>query len=86
MEKQGIPATGISLERATERTPEPTQFYLFQHDTLIGSFANRRKAEQAYHAAIAASGYQPPVVEATDPDGLSAVERERRARGSPDRP
>ncbi len=85
MEKQGIPATGISLERATDRTPEPTQFYLFQHETLLASFANRRKAEQAYHDAIAASGYQPPEVETTDPDGLSAAERERRARGSPDR-
>ncbi len=85
MEKQGIPATGISLERATDRTPEPTQFYLFQHDTLLASFANRRKAEQAYHDAIAAGGYQPPVVNTTDQDGLSAVERERRARGFPDR-
>ena len=29
MKKQSIPATGISLEWATERTPEPTQFYLY---------------------------------------------------------
>jgi hypothetical protein len=85
MEKQGIPATGISLERATDRTPEPTKFYLFQHDTLLASFSNRRKAEQAYHATIAASGYQPPAVPPPDPDGLSAVERERRARGFPSR-
>ena len=85
MEKQSIPATGISLERATDRTPEPTQFYLFQHETLIESFPTRRKAEQAYHAAIAASGYQPPVREPTSPDGVSPVERERRARGLPGR-
>ena len=80
MEKQGIPATGISLERATERTPDTTQFHLFQHDTLIASFATRRKAEQAYHAAIAASGYQPKVAD-TNQDEMSVVERERRARG-----
>ena len=85
MEKQSIPATGISLERATERTPEPTQFYLFQHETLIASFTTRRTAEQAYHAAIAASGYQPPLRETTTAEGLSAVERERRARGFPSR-
>ena len=85
MEKQSIPATGISLERATERTPEPTQFYLFAHETLIASFSTRRKAEQAYHAAIAASGYQPPLPQTTTTDGLSAVERERRARGFPGR-
>ncbi len=78
MDKQSMPATGISLERATDRTPEPTQFYLFQHDTLIASFATKRKAEQAYHAAIAASGYQPAVVEPTNPDGLGTVEARRR--------
>jgi hypothetical protein len=81
MEKQGIPAIGISLERDTDRTPDTMQFHLFQHDTLIGSFSTRRQAEQAYRQAIAASGYQPPVVEDTNQERLSAVERERRGRG-----
>ncbi len=80
MEKQGIPAIGISLEQDTDRTPDRTQFHLFQHDTLLASFAARHKAEQAYHAAIAASGYQPPVVEDTSQDGMTAAERERRAK------
>ncbi len=80
MEKQGIPAIGISLEKDTERTPDTTQFHLFQHDTLIASFQTRRKAEQAYQQAIAASGYQAPIVEDTNQDGLSTAEREHRGR------
>ena len=82
MEKQSMPAVGISLEHDTERTPDTTQFHLFQHDALLASFQTRHKAEQAYHQAIAASGYQPPIVEDTNQDGLSAVEREQRGRGS----
>ncbi len=82
MEKQGIPATGIALEHDTERTPDTTQFHLFQNDTLIASFQTRRKAEQAYRQAIAASGYQAPIVGEREEDGLSAVEREQRGRGS----
>ena len=81
MEKQGIPAVGISLEKDTERTPDPTQFHLFQGDTLVASFLTRRSAERAYHQAIAESGYQAPVVEDTNQDGLSAAEREQQARG-----
>ena len=80
MEKQGMPAVGISLERATDHTPDTTPFHLFHHDTLIASFARRRQAEQAYHAAIAASGYQPPTVEETDQAGVSAAARERHGR------
>jgi hypothetical protein len=77
MEKQSMPGTGISLEHDTERTPETTQFHLFQDDTLIASFQTKRKAEVAYRQAIAASGYQPPVIEETNPDGLSAAQREQ---------
>ena len=56
MDKQSMPGTGISLEQDTERTPDTTQFHLFQNDTLIASFLTRHKAEEAYHEAIAASG------------------------------
>ena len=80
MEKQGIPAIGVSLEQDTERTPDTTQFHLFQNDTLIASFPTRRKAEHAYRQAIGASGYQPPIVDEAEEDGLSAAERENRAR------
>ncbi len=82
MEKQGIPAIGLYLEQDTDRTPDTTQFHLFHHDTLLASFATRRKAEQAYREAIAASGHQPPGVAQTNQDGLNAVERERLERGS----
>jgi hypothetical protein len=75
-----MPAVGIALEHDTERTPDTTQFHLFQHDTLIASFPTRRKAEQAYRQAIGASGYQPPIVDEAEEDGLSAAEREHRAR------
>ncbi len=80
MEKQSMPAVGISLEKDTDRTPDTTQFHLFQHDTLIASFLTRRSAEQAYHQAIAESGYQQPIGEETEEDGLSAAEREQRGR------
>jgi hypothetical protein len=80
IEKQGIPAIGISLEKDTERTPDTTQFHLFREGRLVASFLTRRKAQTAYREAIAASGYQPPVVEDTNDDGLSAVEREQRGR------
>ena len=76
-----MPAVGIALERATDRTPDRTRFHLFHHDTLVASFATRRQAEQAYHAAIAASEYQRPVVEETTQDGGSAAERQRHERG-----
>ena len=75
MDKQSMPTTGISLERATDRTLEPAQVYRVQHDTLIGSFATRRKAEQAYHAAIAARGAQPPVLRSDDQKGFVVLPR-----------
>ncbi len=81
MEKQGVPAIGLYLEQDTDRTPDTTGFHLFQHDTLLASFATRRQAERAYRDALAASGYQPPVVEQTKQDGLNAVERERLDKG-----
>lgn len=80
MEKQSMPAVGISLEHDTDRTPDTTQFHLFQNDTLIASFSTRRKAEHAYRQAIAASGYQPPVVDETVKGELSAAEREQQGR------
>ena len=80
MEKQGIPAVGISLEIDTDRTPDTTQFHLFQHDTLLASFLTRRSAEQAYHQAIVESGYQQPTGDEPEDDGQSAAEREQRGR------
>jgi hypothetical protein len=77
MEKQSMPAVGIALEKETERTPDTTRVHLFQHDTLLASFLTRRKAEQAYREAIAGSGYQLPLVEDANGDGLSAAQREQ---------
>ena len=70
----------FSLEKDTDRTPDATQFHHFQHDTLIASFLTTRSAEQAYHQAIAESGYQHPVVDEPEDDGQSAAEREQRGR------
>ena len=89
MDKHSMPTTGISLERATDRSLEPTQGYRFQHDTRMASFATRPKGDQADHAAIAARGYQPPVVDTPDQDGVSVVRRHpagrTRERGLPHR-
>ncbi len=72
MEKQGMPAVRISLEQATDRTPDSTRFHLFQHDTLIALFETLSKAPHAYHEAIATSGYQLPHAAAAP---LHAAER-----------
>ncbi len=61
--KQCVPAIGLSLERATSRTPRNGMFYVFLGDEAKGEFRNKKHALDLYTSLLRASGYAPPVPE-----------------------
>ncbi len=63
MFKQSVPAIGLSLERATGRTPRNGMFYVFLGDEVKGEFRNKKLALDLYTSILKASGYTPPTPE-----------------------
>ena len=57
--RQSIPELGISIERATESTPDDSKFYVFLGGETIGSYRSLKKAQEVFKEAIRESGFQP---------------------------
>src|SRR5947209_6318981 len=83
MERQGIPAVNIFLERDTDRTPDRTKYYVFSGSEILAAYKSKRRALQIYKEAVAASGYMPPKTEeiAVEGDGLNSIQRDRLDHG-----
>ncbi len=58
--RQSVPAIGLSLERATERTPSVGHFYVFLGEEIRGKFRNKKHAVDLYSALLKDSGFTPP--------------------------
>jgi hypothetical protein len=58
--KQSIPATGLSLERATASVPRDGHFYVLLHGQIKGRFRAMRQALALYKSLLEESGYTPP--------------------------
>ena len=58
--KQGIPCSGVSLERGTSRVPNDGRFYLLVNDEVREQFRTLGQAQVAYRALLKEIGYQPP--------------------------
>lgn len=74
--RQTIPAISLSLERYTAAVPDDGYYYVLKDGRVEGRFRTLRQAQARYKELLAASGYQPPPVEAKEVDpAKEAVER-----------
>jgi hypothetical protein len=71
----------ISLESATERTPDRTQYHVFVGDQLVGSFKRIKDAQTAFRQAATDAGWRPSSKE-RDPGEILAREREAQDRAA----
>lgn len=58
--RQSVPAIGLSIERATARTPTDTLYYVFLGEEIKGAFRSKKEALELYGSLLRASGYAPP--------------------------
>lgn len=57
--KQALPDLELSIERATDRTPEPAKYYVFHKGEVIGVFPSLKAAQVRYKRIVEESGYKP---------------------------
>jgi len=59
--KQAILDLELSIERATERTPEPSKYYVFHKGTMAGFFHTLKAAQARYKQIVDESGFKPKI-------------------------
>ena len=57
--RQSIPDLGLSIERATDSTPDDGKFYVIHNGKTIGSFRVLKRAQQVFRQITEESGYKP---------------------------
>lgn len=78
---QRLPDFDISLERATERTPDQTRYHLFVGARLVGSFKRIKEAQAAFRQAATEAGWRPTST-VKDPNEILAREKAARDRAA----
>ena len=71
---QTLPEVGIAIERATERTPDDTQFHVFRGDEHVAAFKKLPDAQRLFTDLRDKSGWSPSVEQLTPEE---RVEREK---------
>lgn len=72
---QRLPAIGLAIERATDRTPDARRYHLYRRDELLGSFTKLADAQARFREARDESGWTAPERKA-DPSEALAREKE----------
>ena len=57
--RQSIPDLGLSIERATESTPDDGKYHVIHKGKAIGSFRILKQAQELFRQVIEESGYNP---------------------------
>lgn len=57
--RQSIPDLGLSIERATEATPDDDKYYVIRNGESLGSYRALKRAQEAFRLLVQESGYQP---------------------------
>jgi hypothetical protein len=73
---QRLPALDLSIERATERTPSRSAYYVFSGEEIMGSFRRLPDAQARFRELRESSGWTPPERE---DDPQDRFEREKEA-------
>jgi hypothetical protein len=77
---QRLDAIGLTIERATDRTPDTRQFHVFYGDELQGSFKKLPEAQKLFRRLKEESGWKPPPKEELTPEEMLVREREAHQR------
>lgn len=56
---QTLAEVGLAVERATERTPDQTQFHVFRNEELVASFRKLPEAQRLFAKLKDESGWTP---------------------------
>ena len=57
--RQSIPDLGLSIERATEATPDDGKYHLIHNGRSLGSYRALKPAQEAFRQVVQESGYKP---------------------------
>ena len=77
--RQVLAEIGLSIERATERTPDQRLFYVFLNGESLGSHRTLAAAQKQFLKARDEAGWKPPERH-LDPEGAIARDKEFAAR------
>lgn len=78
--KQQIQGLDLTIEKATERTPDSGQFHVFLHGEVKGSFKKLTQAQALFAELRQASGWKPPSPDKRSPEEQLMFEREMHQR------
>jgi hypothetical protein len=77
---QRLEGLDLSIEKATERTPDRHRYHVFLEETLVDSFRGLPAAQERFRKLRDESGWKPP-----DREQLTAEEKLRRQQAAKDR-
>ena len=60
--RQTLPDLSLSIERATESTPDTNKYYVINSGVIIGSYRSLKQAKETFRKIVEESGYSPPQV------------------------
>src|SRR5205823_2419411 len=75
MYRQTLPDLGLTIERATDRTPDPRRFHVFRGDELLGSHRTLLQAQAHFQRLREEAGWMPPKREEPTPAELVARDK-----------
>jgi hypothetical protein len=78
--KQQIQGLDLTIERATERTPDSKQFHVFFNGEVRGSFRKLDQAQKLFVRLRDESGWKAPANEKRSPEEQLIFEREMHQR------
>lgn len=78
--RQQLSGLALTIEKATDRTPDLKQFHVFLDDELRGSFRKLPDAQKLFARLRDESGWQKPDAEKLSPEEQLIREREQHQR------
>lgn len=79
---QRIEGLDLTIEQATERTPDSTRFHVFHDGQLVGSHKKLEAAQTQFKQIRDASGWRPPPRPELTPEEMMIREREMQQRAA----
>ena len=61
--RQSIPDLSLSIERATDATPDDGKYYVIHEGRSVGSFRVLKRAQELFRQLVDESGYDPAPAE-----------------------
>jgi hypothetical protein len=76
---QSLPGLDLTIERATDRTPDVVRYHVYRGGELVESYRRLPEAQARFRQLRDESGWQPPRLEHLDAE--ERMRREADARG-----